>query len=149
MNHKIDKEKLLAYRNKQFWTQEDLATASGLSVRTIQRVESQGICSQETLKSLAAAFNISTNLLTTESINRRWLLGPIIGMLGGTIGCMFAYMAIFSEANLSGQSISDHWMMLIFVTFMMAFTILFPAYTIHKYWNYKYDPLQGNYCNPR
>ncbi len=49
MNHRIDKEKLLKRSNQQYWTQEDLAAASGLSVRTVQRVESGSICSQETL----------------------------------------------------------------------------------------------------
>lgn len=40
------------------WTQEQLASASGLSKRTIQRVESDASASLETQKALAATFSL-------------------------------------------------------------------------------------------
>jgi len=43
------------------WSQEQLAHFSGLNVRTIQRVEKGETVGFETLKSLAAAFEISTD----------------------------------------------------------------------------------------
>jgi len=46
------------------WSQEELATASDLNVRTIQRVENGGKASLETMKSLAAAFNTTVAELT-------------------------------------------------------------------------------------
>ncbi len=46
-------------REDRGWSQEDLAELSGLSVRTIQRVESGGRASLETLKCLAAVFETS------------------------------------------------------------------------------------------
>jgi len=43
-------------RLQKGWSQEDLAAASGVSVRTIQRLENGGRASLETLKCLAAVF---------------------------------------------------------------------------------------------
>lgn len=45
-------------RNQRNWSQEDLAEASGLSVRTIQRLERGHSAGAESLKSLAAAFDM-------------------------------------------------------------------------------------------
>lgn len=53
-------------RNKRNWSQEHLATMCGLSIRTIQRVESGQSASLETLKSLASVFDIDISKLTEE-----------------------------------------------------------------------------------
>ena len=45
-------------RTERGWSQEQLATASGLSLRTIQRVEADGSASRETRVCLAATFDI-------------------------------------------------------------------------------------------
>ena len=45
------------------WSQEDLAAVSGVSVRTIQRLENGGRASLETLKCLAAAFESDVSTL--------------------------------------------------------------------------------------
>lgn len=49
------------------WSQEQLAIASGLSLRTIQRVEAEGVVSLETRASLAATFSVSASALAVES----------------------------------------------------------------------------------
>tara|TARA_B100000780_G_scaffold275669_1_gene242742 strand:+ start:123 stop:548 length:426 start_codon:yes stop_codon:yes gene_type:complete len=51
-------------RVKNNWSQEQLATLSGLSLRTIQRVEAGNKASLETLKSLASVFEINLLKLT-------------------------------------------------------------------------------------
>ncbi|MCY6382948.1 2TM domain-containing protein [Hoeflea prorocentri] len=48
------------------WSQETLAELSGLSVRTVQRIERGGTASLETLGALAAAFEMDIAELTTE-----------------------------------------------------------------------------------
>ena len=48
------------------WTQEDLSLHSGLSTRTIQRVERGEKVGAETLKCLAAVFEESTSTLQKE-----------------------------------------------------------------------------------
>ena len=45
-------------RLKQGWSQQQLAEASGLSIRTIQRIEAGHPASVETLKSIAAVFEV-------------------------------------------------------------------------------------------
>lgn len=53
-------------RLKLGWSQQQLAEASGLSVRTIQRIESGYPASTESLKSLAAVFEIDFSALNPE-----------------------------------------------------------------------------------
>jgi len=53
-------------RVKNGWSQEQLATFSGLNVRTVQRVESGNKASVETLKSLASVFEVDIATLTEE-----------------------------------------------------------------------------------
>ncbi|ABE56994.1 transciptional regulator [Shewanella denitrificans OS217] len=53
-------------RDKKNWSQEQLATVSGLSLRTIQRVEAGNNASMETLKSLASVFDVDISILTEE-----------------------------------------------------------------------------------
>jgi DNA-binding XRE family transcriptional regulator len=56
---KIDGDKVRALRERKAWSQEHLATASGLSVRTVQRVESEGSGLPETRLALAGALGVS------------------------------------------------------------------------------------------
>lgn len=51
------------YRTDKLWSQEQLAQASGLGLRTIQRLEAQGQASIESVKSLAAVFNVDADSL--------------------------------------------------------------------------------------
>jgi transcriptional regulator with XRE-family HTH domain len=53
-------------RLKRGWSQQQLADASGLSVRTIQRIETGHPASVETVKSLAAVFEIDFSTLNPE-----------------------------------------------------------------------------------
>jgi len=53
-------------RLKYGWSQEQLASASGLSVRTIQRIEAGYPASAESLKSLAAVFEVDFSTLSPE-----------------------------------------------------------------------------------
>jgi transcriptional regulator with XRE-family HTH domain len=49
------------------WSQQQLADLSGISVRTIQRIERGQPASVESMKSLAAVFEIDFSLLNSES----------------------------------------------------------------------------------
>lgn len=60
---KIDGNKVRTLRESRAWSQEQLATASGLSVRTVQRAEVESSASRETRVCLAAAFGIDHNEL--------------------------------------------------------------------------------------
>lgn len=55
---KIDGNKVRVLREARAWSQDQLASASGLSVRTVQRAESESTASRETRVCLAAALGI-------------------------------------------------------------------------------------------
>ncbi len=54
------------FRLQRGWSQQQLADASGLSTRTIQRIEAGQPASAETLKSLAAVFEVDFATLVAE-----------------------------------------------------------------------------------
>ncbi len=54
-------------RLQRGWSQQQLAELSGLSARTIQRIEGGQAASTETLKSLASVFEIDFSDLTSEA----------------------------------------------------------------------------------
>lgn len=137
MNISIDR--LIQLRKCMYWSQEDLAAASGLSIRTIQRLEATGSSSLESVKSVCSALNITPDELEKKPIDRRWMIGPCIGAMAGLFGCTFAYRSIFVTAARQGQSLSTYWEALIFISIMVAFTILFPAFMLRKYWNLDFD----------
>ena len=55
---KISAIKVRQFREARAWSQDQLARASGLSLRTIQRIETDGVASNESRTCLAAAFNV-------------------------------------------------------------------------------------------
>lgn len=68
MDMKINVKFVKQERNARLWSQEQLAEISGLSPRTVQRIESSGNASSESVKSLASAFNCdSEQLVLPES----------------------------------------------------------------------------------
>lgn len=60
---KIHGDLVRALREEKSWSQEHLARASGLSERTIQRVEVEGLGSAETRLALAAALGVPVSEL--------------------------------------------------------------------------------------
>jgi transcriptional regulator with XRE-family HTH domain len=54
-------------RLRRGWSQEQLAQMSGLSVRTVQRIERNQGCSVGSLKSLAAVFEVEFTTLIRAS----------------------------------------------------------------------------------
>ncbi|HEY8074720.1 MAG TPA: VOC family protein [Labilithrix sp.] len=58
-------KKIRALREKKAWTQDHLAQAAGISLRTVQRAE-EGAMSAETLSALAAAFDLMVEELTHD-----------------------------------------------------------------------------------
>lgn len=56
---KINTHTIKAERAKRAWTQQHLADVSGISLRTIQRIESTAAGGPESIKALAAAFDLT------------------------------------------------------------------------------------------
>jgi transcriptional regulator with XRE-family HTH domain len=79
-------------REARAWTQAHLADAAGLSLRTVQRLESLHSCSHETLLSLAAALEVDVRNLTEERMPKRTWRGPsprIAALLGALPAIVF------------------------------------------------------------
>ncbi|MAT96433.1 MAG: hypothetical protein CL608_04750 [Anaerolineaceae bacterium] len=60
---KIDSNLVKKLRTAENWSQEQLSEKSGLSLRTIQRLENGGNASIESVRALAAAFGVDANEL--------------------------------------------------------------------------------------
>lgn len=108
---KIDGEKVRDLREQKSWSQEHLASASGLSVRTIQRVEAQGTSLPETRLALAAALGVPASaLMSGEAIQA--LAGPAAahgtkwGWIGWALGVACAHIGI-GVGYLNGASSQD------------------------------------------
>ena len=57
---KVNAQLILELRNKKSWSQDELAIASGLNLRTIQRIEKEASASLQSRKALASALDIDT-----------------------------------------------------------------------------------------
>lgn len=63
MDMKAKSSLIRKYRTERLWSQEHLAEVSGLGLRTIQRLESRGSGSNESLKALASVFEVDPSTL--------------------------------------------------------------------------------------
>ena len=63
---KINAQLLVTLRNRKSWSQEELATAAGLNLRTVQRIESDGVASLQSRKALASAFDLEVTELDLQ-----------------------------------------------------------------------------------
>lgn len=66
MQFDADATKIKRWREERHWSQEHLAELAGIGVRTIQRIENGDKASGESLKALAAAFNVDVMALTLD-----------------------------------------------------------------------------------
>ena len=67
----VDSKKMKQLRQSKNWTQQHLADVCDLSMRTIQRVEKDGVASNETISSYAAVFETQASeiVITTEEFD--------------------------------------------------------------------------------
>jgi transcriptional regulator with XRE-family HTH domain len=69
MEMELNKRTLKDQRDSRAWSQTQLAEVSGLSLRTIQRIEKTGIASQESAKSLASVYECSITELVSKDVS--------------------------------------------------------------------------------
>jgi transcriptional regulator with XRE-family HTH domain len=80
MDMKLNSGVIRQEREKRAWSQEHLADVTGLTLRTIQRIEATGSASYESAGAIAAVFDQPVNTLRDERIEpvvrnqglRRW-----------------------------------------------------------------------------
>jgi transcriptional regulator with XRE-family HTH domain len=80
---KIDAGLIKKLREERAWPQEHLASVAGVSLRTIQRVESEGVASLDTRMALAAAFNVPAASLMPGAVQMPSAAETVPGATGG------------------------------------------------------------------
>jgi transcriptional regulator with XRE-family HTH domain len=68
---KINADLVLKTRKQKHWSQEELAIASGLNLRTIQRIESEASASLQSKKALASALDLDVHDLNHQETRMR------------------------------------------------------------------------------
>jgi transcriptional regulator with XRE-family HTH domain len=68
---KINADLVRKARTQKFWSQEELAIASGLNLRTIQRIEREASASLQSKKALASALDLDIQDLDYQEIRMR------------------------------------------------------------------------------
>lgn len=72
MEVKVNSKFIVSERQKRAWSQQHLATAAGLSLRTIQRIESDGRSSYESALALASSLEIPlSEIMAGDNASRR------------------------------------------------------------------------------
>ncbi|MCA9961681.1 MAG: DUF805 domain-containing protein [Chloroflexota bacterium] len=106
---KIDSSLVKKLRTTENWSQEQLSEKSGLSLRTIQRLENGGNASLESIRALAMAFGIDSADLTLNEPDLPQT--PLDAVKTG----------LYEFANFSGTATRfEYWWFLAFVVLVTA-----------------------------
>jgi transcriptional regulator with XRE-family HTH domain len=68
---RVKAELIVRLRKERSWSQDELASASGLNLRTIQRIETDASASLQSKKALAAALDIDARDLDAEGVHMK------------------------------------------------------------------------------
>ncbi|WP_143872677.1 helix-turn-helix domain-containing protein [Catenovulum sediminis] len=96
----LSSAKIKSLRKERGWSQEHLSQVSGLSCRTVQRIEKEGSASPESLMALASAFSMSPSELQTEY---KANIGNGAISFSGMIGLTLLFSAIIFYLYISGD----------------------------------------------
>ena len=72
MKAKVNTQKIKQLREQRGWSQEQLAEMSKVSLRTLQRMEKDGNCSMESVKSLASVFEMDFKDILQEEDSKKF-----------------------------------------------------------------------------
>jgi transcriptional regulator with XRE-family HTH domain len=86
-------------REKRAWSQEHLAGAAGIGVRTIQRIEATGVASYESVRAISAVLGMSVGALRAGHappvrvrFALRWLGAALaLALIAGTSGFLLLH----------------------------------------------------------
>ncbi|GAA4815810.1 hypothetical protein GCM10011365_01580 [Marinicella pacifica] len=127
----IDIEKLKKQRQQKGWTQQHLADISGLSLRTVQRAESVGRVSVDTISALSSVFVVERSYWTAESfskkekqeiINKGWRIALLSIGLAQIISLFLVWLFVGSINSLWLKMILATWLVVGFCYFVVRLT---------------------------
>jgi transcriptional regulator with XRE-family HTH domain len=102
MDVKIDSGFMKTERQSRGWSQEQLAAAAGLGVRTIQRMESGSVASSESAKCVAAVFEVPFSRLLIEEQKALWSRRRLWVAAGAICAATGSSLLLMSGANATG-----------------------------------------------
>ena len=106
MDMQIDSNRIRTERERRAWSQEHLAEVAGLSLRTIQRMETTGSASFETARSIAAVFALDVAALQASPPESRparigrWRYAGLVSSLLVALSAFFFGVAHAGEVML-------------------------------------------------
>lgn len=103
---KVNVDLVLQMRKAKAWSQDELATASGLNLRTIQRIEKEATASLQSMKALASAFNVNIRDLEHEESEM------INELLGKDVTIVTTYIGVVESLKGKIVEIQDPWLKL-------------------------------------
>ncbi|MBB1269711.1 helix-turn-helix transcriptional regulator [Shewanella sp. SR44-3] len=104
MEMKINTEKVIAERRLRAWSQQHLADASGVSLRTIQRVENNGTSSLETVKALASCLELEvSSLFVPDIIPRKAHYRTKVAVLSSLVIAIFSNVLFLSPSSVASD----------------------------------------------
>lgn len=112
---------ITALRKDRGWSQEKLAAISGVSERTIQRIEKSGSCSLETKLALANAFDISPAELSQSVADESKDDAEYITHWSGAIGLFIMGLIMSAVILLTGTN--GQWELASF-SIVIGFTVI-------------------------
>jgi transcriptional regulator with XRE-family HTH domain len=112
MDMKVDSAFIKAQREQRAWSQEHLAEVTGLGLRTIQRIETNGTASYESARALAAVFEATVADLRADEpagpvLRINVPLRPLLGVLAAVVtgGALLVATTSFADQVLVDVSI--------------------------------------------
>jgi len=93
LDMQLDSPRIRAERERRAWSQEHLAEVSGLSLRTVQRVESSATGSFEIARALAAVFAVDLAGLQSPPSSPRRLRWRFAGLAASLMVALGAFVA--------------------------------------------------------
>lgn len=108
MEFMINSKLIKSLRLEKSWSQEKLATVSGLDLRTVQWAESDGIASLKTKLALASALNVKPDYLVMSEADLQTKTNTAIyGYIGTGIGLVCSYTGITYSVLYGATSIGQ------------------------------------------
>ncbi|QPG07214.1 helix-turn-helix transcriptional regulator [Salinimonas marina] len=104
---KINSKLVVELRKQKAWSQQQLSIVSGVSLRTIQRVENEGNASLETVKSLASAFETEIQSITQQPAKVKTFRGSALATMAFFTTIIFGVLATSSTTAATGIEIQS------------------------------------------
>jgi transcriptional regulator with XRE-family HTH domain len=101
MDMKVDSQRIREERLRRAWSQDHLAQVSGLGLRTVQRIESSGAASHESIAALASVLEVPVAELLSPAPGNNSLFDVIQSKRLSLMLALFLIASIFSPPNLT------------------------------------------------